>query len=311
MPDQVVILFMFAVVTSFGIIWVSNEMRLRFQARYLEYCFYFTLITVTYGFVNWIAPFIVLYLTDEAGSTNPVWSVAVFVLIGVPLLLAKLYFFFLMFQELLARKKPMWLNKISLGASVIVLLLTVWSVKTFYDGRNVEQVRHFIYGLGIAAVLIEFLIMIHYLFAARGNAAQVLGRFATPFGLLFLIGFIVYVLAAYSAFLPLGQSALALTPYLYFIINGLPIVALWIYHQSQPVPVLSADAPRLTRFIEDNALTPREADILKKIIRGASNKEIAEQSFISPHTVRNHIYNIYRKTGIRNRFQLLALFQED
>ena len=131
-----------------------------------------------------------------------------------------------------------------------------------------------------------------------------LGRFAPLFGLLFLAGYIIYVFTAYSPFI-------SLSPYLYFIANGLPIVALWIYHQSQPLPVLSADAPRLTRFIEANALTPREADILKKIIRGASNKEIAGQSFISPHTVRNHIYNIYRKTGIKNRFQLLALFQED
>ena len=63
MPDQVVILFMFAVITSFGIIWLANEMRLKFQARYLEYCFYFALVTVTYGFVNWIVPFIVLYVT--------------------------------------------------------------------------------------------------------------------------------------------------------------------------------------------------------------------------------------------------------
>lgn len=304
MPDQVVILFMFAVVTSFGIIWIANEMRLRFQARYLEYCFYFTLVTVAYGFVNWIAPFIVLYVTDAAGGADLMWSVAVFVLLGVPLVLAKLYLFVLMFQELLARRKPLWLNKLSLGISVVVLLLTVWSINSYYDGGDVEQARNFIIGLGITAVIAEFLIIIHYLFAARDSKTQVLGRFASPFGLLFLFGYAVYVFTAYSAFL-------SLSPYLYFIANGLPIVALWIHHLSQPVPVLSADAPKLTRFIEDNALTPREADILKKIIRGANNKEIAEHSFISPHTVRNHIYNIYRKTGIKNRFQLLALFQED
>ena len=304
MPDQVVVLFMFAVVTSFGIIWVANEMRLKFQARYLEYCFYFALVTVTYGFVNWIVPFIVLHLTDTAGGADPVWSVAVFVLLGAPLLLAKMYLFVLMFQELLARRRPLWLNKLSLGVSAAVLLFTVWSVKSYYDGGDVGQVQNSIIGLGITAITVQFLIIIHYLFAVRGNRAQVLGRFASPFGLLFLFGYIVYVFTAYSTFI-------SLSPYLYFIANGLPIVALWIYHQSQPLPVLSADAPKLTRFIEANALTPREADILKKIIRGASNKEIAGQSFISPHTVRNHIYNIYRKTGIKNRFQLLALFQED
>ena len=197
-----------------------------------------------------------------------------------------------------------WLNKLSLGVSAVVLLLTVWGIKSYYDGRDVEQVRNFIIGMGITALTAQFLIIIHYLYSARGSKTQVLGRFASPFGLLFLIGYAVYVFTAYSTFL-------SLSPYLYFIANGLPIVALWIHHLSQPLPVLSADAPKLIRFIEDNALTPREADILKKIIRGESNKEIAEQSFISPHTVRNHIYNIYRKTGIKNRFQLLALFQED
>jgi len=71
MPDQVVILFMFAIVTSFGIIWVANEMRLKFQARYLEYCFYFALVTVAYGFVNWIVPFIVLYWRAEPTRCGP------------------------------------------------------------------------------------------------------------------------------------------------------------------------------------------------------------------------------------------------
>ena len=56
MPDQVVILFMFAVVTSFGIIWLANEM---------------------------------------------------------------------------------WLNKLSLGVSAAVLLFTVWSVKSYYDGGDI------------------------------------------------------------------------------------------------------------------------------------------------------------------------------
>jgi len=54
MPDQVVILFMFAVVTSFGIIWVANDMRLRFQARYLEYCFYFTLVAVDVSILPYV-----------------------------------------------------------------------------------------------------------------------------------------------------------------------------------------------------------------------------------------------------------------
>ena len=309
MPDQVIILFMFAVVTSFGIIWASNVIRLQSQARYGEYYFYFILIALVYGFVNWILPFITLSLIDAENAVDPTWSVAFFVLFGVPLLLVKMYLLALMFQELLARKSLLWLNKFSLVAGLGVLLLTLWSIKSFYDGENTELVLNIIFGLGITAVLVEFLIIIHYLLAIKHSSKQVLGRFAISFGLLFLGGYAVYVFIAYSYLLPLNRSIYALTPYLYFIIHGLPLIALWLHHQSQPQPLLNANTPKVARLIESGTLTPREADILKKIISGASNREIAEQSFISPHTVRNHIYNIYRKTGIKNRFQLLALCQ--
>jgi len=33
--------------------------------------------------------------------------------------------------------------------------------------------------------------------------------------------------------------------------------------------------------------------------------EIERDLFISPHTVRNHIYNIYQKLGVGSRLQLM------
>ena len=48
-------------------------------------------------------------------------------------------------------------------------------------------------------------------------------------------------------------------------------------------------------------LTPREKEVLQLIAKGLSNEEIAKTLFISKHTVKNHITNIYRKMGSRNR----------
>jgi DNA-binding NarL/FixJ family response regulator len=50
-------------------------------------------------------------------------------------------------------------------------------------------------------------------------------------------------------------------------------------------------------------LTPREVEILAMVAVGAKNEEIAERLHISPHTVKTHIYNIFKKIDVPNRLQ--------
>ena len=48
-------------------------------------------------------------------------------------------------------------------------------------------------------------------------------------------------------------------------------------------------------------LTKRETDILRKLCEGENYKSIAEKLFISGHTVRTHIKNIYSKLHVNSR----------
>lgn len=50
-----------------------------------------------------------------------------------------------------------------------------------------------------------------------------------------------------------------------------------------------------------NDLTPREMEILRLVITGRTNKEIAREIFISKKTVEFHLDNIYSKIGMRTR----------
>jgi DNA-binding NarL/FixJ family response regulator len=48
-------------------------------------------------------------------------------------------------------------------------------------------------------------------------------------------------------------------------------------------------------------LSEREREVLTHMAGGATNKEIAERLFLSPHTVKEHTSALYRKLGVRNR----------
>lgn len=51
---------------------------------------------------------------------------------------------------------------------------------------------------------------------------------------------------------------------------------------------------------EDRILTERELEILRHVAIGKTSKEIAEQLFISPHTVDTHRRNLLKKLGCRS-----------
>lgn len=68
----------------------------------------------------------------------------------------------------------------------------------------------------------------------------------------------------------------------------------------------SGDALLLEEHFGELGLTPRERQILEWVARGKTNPEIAELLWLSPATVRKHLYNIYGKLGVPNRAAAVA-----
>lgn len=72
--------------------------------------------------------------------------------------------------------------------------------------------------------------------------------------------------------------------------------------------------PRVTSYLvqelmrtdkkSDNLnLTRREMDVLEMLVKGNSNRDMAEAMFISEKTVKNHLTSIFRKLGVKDRTQ--------
>jgi len=58
------------------------------------------------------------------------------------------------------------------------------------------------------------------------------------------------------------------------------------------------------RIIE-NPLSARETEVLKLLSQGLNYKDVAEEIYLSPHTVKTHIKNIYSKLHVNNRAEAI------
>lgn len=58
------------------------------------------------------------------------------------------------------------------------------------------------------------------------------------------------------------------------------------------------------------SLTERQREVLRQVAAGATNKEIAASLGIAPHTVKNHLAQIFERLGTTNRVQAAALARD-
>ncbi len=56
----------------------------------------------------------------------------------------------------------------------------------------------------------------------------------------------------------------------------------------------------------EDALSPREVEVLNFVASGSANKEIASQLVIGESTVKTHIIHIFNKLGVKRRTEAVA-----
>ena len=69
----------------------------------------------------------------------------------------------------------------------------------------------------------------------------------------------------------------------------------------------SAARTRIEAFSSHHGLSPREREVLLLLDRGLTTAAMADELGISPHTVRDHLKHLYRKTGTTGRSELLGM----
>ena len=78
----------------------------------------------------------------------------------------------------------------------------------------------------------------------------------------------------------------------------------WIDNES--VKAVLRDSGAISQRGKISHITSRQEELIASISEGLSNKEIAQRFGLSEHTVKAHLYRIYRRFGVTSRSKLMA-----
>jgi LuxR family maltose regulon positive regulatory protein len=76
--------------------------------------------------------------------------------------------------------------------------------------------------------------------------------------------------------------------------------------ENAPIPEHHIKDSPAVKNPEPELLSQRELEIIRLLAQGLNNKEIAASLFLSAHTIKTHLYNIYQKWDVHSRTSLIA-----
>lgn len=116
------------------------------------------------------------------------------------------------------------------------------------------------------------------------------------------------------------RNILDVTIFFWLVINAANLVLLYkrdFYnsYMAKPDVQIQPQAMSLETALENVRanfeLTKREVEILSEIYAGKTNTQIAGELFISESTVKAHVYNLFRKLGVKSRVEAVCIVREE
>lgn len=260
--------------------------------------------SVVYGLLNWTGIAWIVGIL-QPGSTETLRVAMVFVTLALPFLILRVV---LLIETVLrwthVRKSPFLLAAYIVSGTAILILYASAAAKLF--SRPDAGALRSIDRIGTAAIVVQYLAFVYALFARDAKNDSLGLRGLRAFAGTSLLCFSAYVIPAFFAGQKQERLFRVLLPILYFAVLIPPLLFVGRFlrqNASRLIDIREADEG-LARLADGYSLSPRERDIVRLILAGKTNKEIATELFISPHTVKNATSRIYEKTGVHSRGQL-------
>ncbi len=108
-----------------------------------------------------------------------------------------------------------------------------------------------------------------------------------------------------------GETFMADVWFSTYKVGPIPRLAAIIGDLTEEKPASGSDSARSDNNHERLSLNSREVEVLRYLVQGLANKEIAARMEISESTVKNTLQQLFTKTGLRTRSQLVRIALEE
>ena len=268
----------------------------RFFLQFINYFSAFTLFIFSYLFIQTYIFANVQQITITAWLTQ----IGIVFVSFAFFIFSILHFSHFLVYNRSSFKKTVWEVLISLTAMIGMIL----SIKVNWSDQQVYQEKSIALFFSIAlifCVIIYSLILKLVHFKNISEERKNLVRQTLVINTIFIPGFALdfYLIQKlnFTLFIPIFYLCSSLVFLRYFIKNQYNVM---IGSDSDfPHQLDNAD-------LDQAGISTREKEIIELILKGYSNKKIADQLFISISTVKTHIRNIFQKLNVKSRFEIIT-----
>jgi DNA-binding CsgD family transcriptional regulator len=216
------------------------------------------------------------------------------------LLFAILHFaHFLVYEKQSAKR---FIVEILIGVTALLAWTSsfriIWSEEHIYQLKNFSVV--FSIALFFVVLIYSLLLKLYNIKRIKEERKDILKK-TIVMSIIFIPGFSLdfYLIQSgfYSLFIPVFYFCSSILFLHYFIKK----------HNTDLTTIRSINDPKeYGDYLTELGISRREKEIVVLILKGYSNRKIANQLFISISTVKTHIRNIFQKLNVESRFEIIT-----
>jgi len=303
------ILLLFTNAISFIVIYIAIRLYKEFGSKYLLSNVY---LLVGFGIItlsNTIETFLKLTVSDYYYSSISKIFVGT-VLFILPLVLVFIsYHVFSLISGMLKRNLSRFIKQIA----YILVLTLILSQVIFFIKPTLNKIQYFSSAIAHIVFCCSLCLSAVYIFMHSGSMKN-RGRQKS----LNSFALVLFVFTVFLGLITLGglfnwtstNEQMVLLSLVVFLFNVYMVIYIRHFFNKYHTNYMIVSTSKFDTLIEKYNISKREKEIIELLCKGKTNKEIGEELFIAPLTVRDHLYNIFQKTKVKNRLELANLFRE-